>query len=65
MRKNVMKLTAGVLSTAVLAGILPLVSRQRLQQQRNTGMMLPGSLQTGATGKRTGLLIAVSMNMYH
>ena len=57
MRKNVMKLTAGVLSTAVLAG-------QRLQQQRNTGMMLPGSLQTGATGKRTGLLTAVSMNMY-
>lgn len=59
-----MKLTAGVLSTAVLAGMFATGIRQRLQQQRNTGMMLPGNLQTGATGKRTGLLIAVSMNMY-
>ena len=64
MRKNVMKLTAGVLSTAVLAGMFATGIPTKIAAERNTGMMLPGNLQTGATGKRTGLLIAVSMNMY-
>ena len=62
MRKNVMKLTAGVLSTAVLAGMFATGIPTKIAAA--TGMMLPGNLQTGATGKRTGLLIAVSMNMY-
>ena len=57
-----MKLTAGVLSTAVLTEMF---ARQRLKQQRNIGMMHPRNPQNGATGKRTGLLTAASMNMYH
>ena len=52
MRKNVMKLTAGVLSTAVLTGMFAI--RRVITSRRRM-----------ATGKRTGLLTAASMNMYH
>ena len=65
MRKNVMKLTAGVLSTAVLAGMFATgIPTKIAAATEHWNDASRGNLQTGATGKRTGLLIAVSMNMY-